>query len=207
MHIARHFVLLLLIFPLLIFIGCGCEQAPQLTPLKTNDVILAFGDSLTYGIGASKEQSYPARLQTLLSRQVVNAGISGEVSATGLKRLPGLLDQHQPRLLILCHGGNDILRRHDLKQTTKNLQQMIELAKSRGTEVVLVGVPQFGLFLSSAPFYEQLAEHNQLPIENDVLGEILKNHTMKADQIHPNGKGYQLLAQRIYALLQTSGAI
>lgn len=185
----------------------GCSDGAQLTPLKQDAVILAFGDSLTYGTGASKDQSYPALLQKMLSRTVVNAGIPGEISQKGLNRLPGLLQQHQPTLLILCHGGNDILRRINRKQTRQNLQQMIDLAKTSGTEVILIGVPQFGLFLSTAPLYKALAEENQLPLENDILGEILAKNNLKSDQIHPNSKGYQVMADRIHTLLKQSGAI
>jgi len=185
----------------------ACDQTPQLRPLPSDAVVLAFGDSLTHGTGASKKESYPAHLETLISRKVINAGIPGEISATGLKRLSILLQRQQPDLLILCHGGNDILRHYNLKQTKTNIQKMIDLAKNNGTDVVLIGVPQFGVFLSSAKLYQELAEQNQLPIENTVLSEILGKNKFKSDQIHPNAQGYTLLAERIQTLLQNSGAL
>ena len=191
----------------LLLLIAGCDTGDQLQPLTKNAVILAFGDSLTRGTGASIEQAYPARLQTMLSRTVINAGVPGEISKTGLKRLSGLLKRYQPELLILCHGGNDILRRNNQKQTKENLQQMIDLARSNNTQVVLIGVPQFGIFLTAAPFYEELAQTNALPLENDLLTDILGQNSLKSDQIHPNSKGYQVMADRIHALLQQSGAI
>lgn len=84
--------------------ACG-DDAPSISKLASDAVILAFGDSLTHGNGAKENESYPAVLQELTGRKVINAGISGEESEPGLNRLPGLLEQHKPQLLILCHGG------------------------------------------------------------------------------------------------------
>lgn len=95
----------------LLLLIAACDAGDRLQPLTKNAVILAFGDSLTHGTGASIEQAYPQKLQAMLSRTVINAGVPGEISQTGLKRLPGLLKKYQPELLILCHGGNDILRK------------------------------------------------------------------------------------------------
>ena len=192
---------------LLYFSISGCDQTPQLKPLGDDAVILAFGDSLTFGSGAKQEQAYPVQLQALVSRTVINAGIPGEITHTGLRRLPALLKQYQPDLIIICHGGNDILRRLNLQQTRSNIQQMIDISQAYGAQVILVGVPNFGLFLSSAEFYTELAELNHLPIENSVLPEILKNSSWKSDQIHPNAVGYSLLAERLAHLLRQSAAI
>lgn len=185
----------------------ACEQPPRLQRLADDAVILAFGDSLTAGTGATSEQAYPSQLQVMTARTVINAGIPGEVSQRGLRRLPGLLSRYQPDLVIICHGGNDILRRLNLQQTRDNIQQMIDLSRAHGAQVVLLGVPEFGLFLSSAEFYTELADDNHVPIENTVLGDILKQAAYKSDQIHPNAAGYRLLAQKLVALLKKSDAI
>jgi lysophospholipase L1-like esterase len=198
---------ILYVWPFIILLLISCDSGAPLKPLSKNAVILAFGDSLTYGTGAAREQAYPAHLQALISRTIINAGIPGEVSLSGLKRLPGLLKRHRPELLILCHGGNDILRRYDLKQTRENLQQMIDIARENNTQILIIGVPQFGIFLSAAPFYKKLAETNQLPLENEVLSMVLKKSSLKSDQIHPNAAGYKVLAEHIQALLKSSGAI
>ncbi len=185
----------------------GCDNTPKIKPLSDDAVILAFGDSLTYGTGAIKEQAYPAQLQSLISRTVINAGIPGEVSQSGLRRLPALLQQHQPDLIIICHGGNDILRRLNLQLTRNNIQRMIDISQSHGTQVILLGVPEVGIFLSSAEFYTELAEHNRLPIENTVLSDVLKVAAYKSDQIHPNAEGYSIIALRLVELLKDSDAI
>jgi len=197
------FLPLLFIF----FFVASCSDKAQLQALDTNATILAFGDSLTYGTGTSRDKAYPAILETLVNHKVINAGIPGEVSEKGLIRLPGLIKQYQPGLIIICHGGNDILRKLDLKKTKTNIQQMIQLAKANNSQVILIGVPEFGLFLQTLPLYQSLAEENHLPIDSDILGDILGKNKLKSDHIHPNTKGYQILAERIATLLKQSGAV
>ena len=196
----------LFIFTLLsTLISCG--DTAKLQPLDSNATILAFGDSLTYGTGTSRNNAYPAVLQRLTGRNIINAGIPGEISSKGLSRLPNLIQQYQPDLIIICHGANDILRKLDLNQTKHNLQQMIDIARDNNSQVILVGVPEFGLFLDTSPIYEMLAAENNIPIETDVLSDILSKNSLKSDHIHPNSKGYQILAEKIELLLQQSGAI
>lgn len=185
----------------------GCSDIEQMQPLKPNTNILAFGDSLTYGTGTSRDKAYPAQLAQLTGRNVINAGVPGEITNIGLIRLPGLIKRHNPELIILCHGANDILRKHDPDKISDNIQQMIDLANKNGSKVILIGVPEFSLILDSSPIYKNLAEKNQIPIENDVLGEIIGNNALKSDHIHPNAKGYRVLAEKIALLLKQSGAI
>ena len=185
----------------------SCSDHAKLVPLAPNTIVLAFGDSLTYGTGTSRDKAYPAVLESLIHYSVINAGVPGEISKKGLQRLGGLIDRYRPGLIIICHGGNDILRKLDIKQTSNNIQQMIDLARQNNSQVVLIGVPEFGLFLDSSPIYQQLADKNQLPIENDIVGDILGNNALKSDHIHPNTKGYQLLAESITALLRQAGAL
>nr|WP_305909554.1 GDSL-type esterase/lipase family protein [Methylomarinum sp. Ch1-1]MDP4522473.1 GDSL-type esterase/lipase family protein [Methylomarinum sp. Ch1-1] len=108
-----------ILFACFLMLLFGCEQPPQLNKLPTEAVILAFGDSLTYGTGASPQRNYPSVLSQLTGLQVINAGIPGEISRNGRKRLPDILDKQQPDLLILIHGGNDILRKIPLNKPRK----------------------------------------------------------------------------------------
>lgn len=197
------------IFLLLALCLSSCsDNKPTLSALDNDAVILAFGDSLTFGIGAnSKTESYPTVLSRLTGLQVVNEGISGEVTKHGLERLEDVLQSVKPDLVILCHGGNDIIRKLGKEQLKNNLKQMIVLIESTGAEVVLVGVPNFNLMLNVPKLYSELALEHELPIELKILPELERNPKMKSDQIHPNAQGYRLMAERIYTLLQSSGAI
>ncbi len=185
----------------------GCGQPAKLTPLAPAAVLLAFGDSLTYGSGANEEESYPAQLARLSGRRVVREGVPGEVSAAGLARLPGVLDKQRPQLLLLCHGGNDFLQRLPKERTAENLRAMIRLAKSRGVDVLLIGTPEPGFALAPAAFYAEIAKEFRIPYEGEVLGKILRDAGLKADQVHPNARGYRLMAERVYELLKKSGAV
>ncbi len=185
----------------------ACSEDAKLQPLNANASILAFGDSLTYGTGTSRDNAYPAVLSKLINRKVINAGVPGEISEKGLSRLSALIENHQPGLIIICHGANDILRKLNIHQTKINLQKMIDLARQNNSQVVLVAVPEFSLFLNPSPIYQELAEENHLPIANDILVDILSKNALKSDHIHPNAEGYQLLASNISLLLTTSGAL
>ena len=186
--------------------ACG-ESVPALPRLAPHDVVLAFGDSLTYGTGAERQESYPAVLSQIIDRQVINAGQPSELSEAGLKRLSGLLDHHQPALLILCHGGNDLLRRKPSAHAEENLRQMVFMARSRGIPVVLIGVPSPGLWLSAADFYEKIATDMGIPYQGEVLPEILGENGLKSDMVHPNSDGYRIMAESIAALLRKAGAV
>lgn len=179
----------------------GCDRTPPLPKLAGDAVVLAFGDSLTFGTGASAGESYPEVLQTLLGRRIVNGGVPGEVSAEGLARLPALLDANAPDLVILCHGGNDFLRRHPQGEVAANLRAMIELAQSRGAAVVLVGVPQLGLTVQPPDFYAELAKEFALPYEGEILHDLLTDRELKSDTIHPNAAGYRRMAEALQQLI------
>jgi len=185
----------------------ACSKGPQLPPLAADATVLAFGDSLTAGTGASEAESYPAVLAQLTGRRVVNAGIPGEVSTAGVARLPELLDRERPALLILCHGGNDLLARQSQQVIADNLRGMIRLARERGVAVVLLAVPTPDFSLSPPPLYAEVAKEFGIPVETKALTKILGKGALKSDHIHPNAAGYRQLAEAVAKLLQRSGAL
>lgn len=195
---------LLLVFALGI---TGCGERPKVARLPPEAVVLAFGDSLTFGTGADEGESYPAQLERLIGRRVVAAGVPGEATAQALERLPAALDEHAPRLLLLCIGGNDFLRRLGNAQAERNVRAMIELAKRRGVAVLLIATPEPGLLPAPPEFYARLAKELRVPYEADVITEVLKDARLKSDPIHPNAAGYRLIAERLAERLKQAGAI
>jgi acyl-CoA thioesterase I len=195
----------LVVCALLALVSCG--KGPQLPLLGPDDLVVAFGDSLTHGTGARDEESYPDVLATLIGRKVVRAGVPGEVTAQGVRRLAQALDTHRPKIVLLCLGGNDMLRRVNDESIVANLRAMIAAAQSRGTAVVLLGVPRPALFGGAATFYADLADEYGLVYESDVINTVLRDPALKSDPIHPNADGYRRIAEAIAALLKQRGAL
>ncbi|MGE6232885.1 GDSL-type esterase/lipase family protein [Aeromonas media] len=188
----------------LLLAACG---EPGFRPLAAGETILAFGDSLTEGRGVNPAQSYPSVLASLSGHPVINGGVSGELSRAGRARLPGLLAEHRPALVILLEGGNDILRGSGEGALKANLAAMIEAVQGSGAQVLLVAVPRKSLFADGAPLYGELAEQYGLVLDNDSLGELLRTPGLKSDAVHLNAQGYGALAERLHRLLQARGAL
>ncbi|WP_303721839.1 GDSL-type esterase/lipase family protein [Malonomonas rubra] len=192
---------------LLLLLLMACDRGQIFHQLRPNSVILTFGDSLTYGTGAEKGFDYPAQLQRLIARNVHNAGVPGEVSAEGARRLPAVLDEIEPDLVILCHGGNDMLQKLDKQQLKDNLRRMFEAVNQRGLPMVMIAVPRPGLLLSDADVYEDLAKELNIPLVDDVLGELLSDQQFKSDRVHLNDLGYGKLAEAVADKLIELGVI
>ncbi|MEN6318514.1 MAG: arylesterase [Syntrophaceae bacterium] len=202
---------IVLIFLLLAIITGGflaaCSSGTKLPHLASNAVVLAFGDSLTYGTGAEPTESYPTVLEKLIGRKVINAGIPGEVTSQGLSRLPEVLQKENPSLMLLCHGGNDLLRRLDQQNAANNIRSMIRLAQKRGVSVVLIAVPAPGVSLSPPSMYREIAQEFAIPCEEKIIATVLADGSLKSDYIHPNAAGYRRIAEALAALLKKSGAV
>ena len=201
-HAHRYFVALVAVVLL-----AACERAPTLPKLNTQDVIVAFGDSLTHGTGASTDDAYPAVLASLTGRTVINAGVPGDTTSSGLERLPAVLDEHKPRLVLLCLGGNDMLRKQPEAATENNLRLLVQTIRASGAEVMLIAVPEPKLFGGAPDFYGRIAKEMQLPLEDDIFSDVLKDNRLKSDPIHANAAGYRVVAERLADFLRDAGAL
>lgn len=174
----------------------ACSK-PTETALPNNTKVLILGDSLTQGVGASsKDVSYPSLLQQQSGWNVINAGVSGNTSAQALERLPALLEQHQPQLVVIGIGGNDFLQRISNSQTENNIRQSIVLSKKSGAKVLLIAVPELTLaaamgHLSDHAMYERLAQEQGVYLLEDAWSDILSDQALRADQVHANDAGYR----------------
>jgi acyl-CoA thioesterase-1 len=202
--LARHGLVSVLLIAAMA--GCG-QKGPRLAPVGPNDAIVAFGDSLTFGTGATEAESYPAVLAQLIDRKVVRSGVPGEMTAGSLVRLQEVIDENRPALVIVCLGGNDLLRRVDETDIVANLREIVKIIRASGSSVVLVGVPRPALITSAAPFYADLAKEFNLPYEGKIVTDVLYQRDLKSDPVHPNAKGYRRMAEAIAELLRRAGAV
>ena len=197
-----------IVVPLLaILFLAACDRAPTLPRLASHDVIVAFGDSLTHGTGASDDTAYPAVLASLSGRTVINAGVPGDTTESGLQRLPDVLAEYKPRLVLLCLGGNDMLRKQPEARTENNLRLLVQTIRASGANVVLIGVPAPKLFGGAPDFYARIADEMQLPLEQDAFNDVLKDNRLKSDPIHANAAGYRQVAERLNEFLKETGAL
>jgi lysophospholipase L1-like esterase len=117
------------------------------------------------------------------------------------------LNEYEPKLLVLCHGANDLLRSLSEEKAADNLRAMVRMARDRGIDVLLIAVPKFGAMRSPPTFYEDIATEFDIPIEKNTLDDIVRKRTLRSDTVHPNAEGYRLLAQAVAKRLQKSGAL
>ena len=176
-------------------------------------VVLFLGDSLTAGLGVETEEAYPRLLEAMLARdgitgvRIVNGGLSGSTSASGLARL-AWYDRIRPTLLFLALGANDGLRGLTLDEMRKNLTDVIVAARDRGMRVILAGMempPNYGKEYTDAfrRVYSDLADQFNLtliPFLLEGVGGVAAFN--QADGIHPNAEGHRRIADHVYPVLK-----
>lgn len=182
---------------LLLLAGCGAREVPQATHPGP---IVAFGDSLVYGIGSSGG-GFVRLLEQRLGQRIENLGVPGDTTADGLNRLDELLEL-DPSIVILLLGGNDVLQRVDPDRTFANLATLIERIQSQGAAVLLVGIRGSLLRDAFAASFEDLAERYGTAYVHDVLDDTFGVREYMADQVHPNDRGYAVIAERIAPVLE-----
>ena len=159
--------------------------------------IIAFGDSLTAGYGAAGGEDYPSGLAKLIGREVINAGVSGDTTDAALARLDADVLQHSPRIVIVGLGGNDFLRGAPIASTEANLRAIVKQIQASGAMVVLLGFNFPSLTASYGKMYARVASDEKCLLIPDLLDGIIGNPSLKSDEIHPNARGYALMAERI----------
>ncbi len=190
--------------------ACG-KRSPKPSALAADSTVLALGDSLTSGVGAEAAAAYPAVLQELTGWQIVNGGVSGDTTAQALARLPGLLQEHRPVLVIVGIGGNDFLRQMSATAAKDNIREICRTASAASAQVLLVAVPQFSLLtastgrLSDHPLYAKLADELKLPLHKNGWATVLSDASLRSDQIHANAQGYRQFAEGLAQQLRQSG--
>lgn len=210
----RRFLRQLLATPAALSVGlslAACRSSgPQGKAIAAGESVLALGDSLTHGVGASATQAYPHRLAEATGWHVTNAGVSGDTSAQALQRLPGLLQAHQPRLVIVGIGGNDFLRRQSASVAEQNIRAICQQCLDTGAQVVLVAVPALNLLaaagvLKDHRLYADIASDLPVALLEGAWSHILSDSSLRADQVHANAQGYAAFTEALLGALRDWG--
>lgn len=190
--------------------ACGGKPAE---PQPPGTVVLALGDSLTAGYGLDPAQAWPALLAEKTGWRIVNGGVSGDKASDALARLPALLDEHAPKLVLVALGGNDMLRRLPEEQTRASLARILELVRGHNAQPVLLATPKPSVagvvFQSLSPpdFYAEVARERKVPLIADAIAEVLSDPGLKLDQLHPNAEGHKVLAGKLFDALRKLGYV
>jgi len=182
----------------LIILG-GCAK-PEIRNLDAKgSAIVCFGDSLTFGYGASPGEDYPAVLSDLVDLPVVNSGVDGDTTFEALERLENDVLKRDPRLVIVEFCGNDFLKKVPRRNTVENLGIIIDRIQAHGAMVALVDISAGGVFLDEYRWdFKKLATEKKAIFIPAILNKIITSPAMKSDFFHPNARGYQLVAKRIH---------
>ena len=189
----------------------ACSRSAKLPAVPAGSVVLAFGDSVTYGTGASPGEDWPTLLAGMTGWRVVNGGVPGDTADGARGRIGPLLEEHRPALVIVEIGGNDFLRRRSQKAVKEDIRQILKVVRSSGAAAVLVAVPELSLLgavtrrPSDASLYAELGDEEKVPVISGVFSDILGQAELCSDQIHPNARGYQQMAAGIDTALKQVG--
>lgn len=184
----------------MIFMGSivGMLKDPEyknFPPTASGDWI-AFGDSLTEGLGAERGSDYPTVLGKELGVTIRNYGVSGDTTQDGLRRLNSALEV-QPRVVLLCLGGNDGLQVLPAERAFANLGKIIDAFQEQGAFVVLIGIRSATLQDTNSKGFEELAREKQVLYIPDMLRGVFGKNELMADYVHPNDAGYRKIAERL----------
>lgn len=178
----------------------GCSK-PEPVALG-GDNIICFGDSLTFGTGAARDQSYPAQLAEMIGRPVINAGIPGDTTARALQRLERDVLSQSPRLVLITLGGNDLRKGVAKEAAFRNLREIVEAIQARDALVVVGGLSLLFWDRGYEAEYEKLADETGALLVPDILGGIMGHEDLMHDTIHPNGAGYEIMAEKFYRAIK-----
>lgn len=191
----------------------ACGRKPDHSPLPPGSAVLAFGDSVTFGTGATPGEDYPSRLATISGWVVHNRGVPGDTAAGAASRLADALAETNPKLVIVEIGGNDFLQQHAEKEVKEDIRGILKRIKQAGIPVVLVATPRFSVVglasgsLPDAALYAELAKEEGVILIPNAFAKILTDPQLKADQVHPNAAGYRQLTDEIAESLRKTGLL
>ncbi len=166
-----------------------------------NETIVAFGDSLVQGIGASEGKDLFSQVAKLTGKRIINKGISGNTTSDGLNRIDDVLEL-KPGLVIVVLGGNDYLRQVPKEETFSNLRKIVTALQREGAVVIIAGVRGGIVSDHYEPEFEAVAEEYKTGYVPNILKGLIGREQYMSDAIHPNDAGYAIIAARIAPLIE-----
>lgn len=198
-------ILALIVIVALCWFFLSKDSAPNGACLLNGSEIITLGDSLANGFGVSENDSFAMQVPQMLGKSAIKRGINGEVSSELLKRIDSELQGKNPAAIIISIGGNDFLRKSDKVATAQNIEAIVRKTKAKTSCIVLLGVPDGilgGLVGGVSSLYYDIAKSQNVLLEKESMPKILKQHSLKVDEIHPNKDGHALIAQNIAELIK-----
>jgi acyl-CoA thioesterase I len=191
------FILSTSLFILIIFhAGCSGNNIANLESRGKN--IICFGDSITRGKGVNPDESYPAALAKMSSLPVINAGINSDISPEAVKRVQTDVLDNDPLLVIIEFGGNDYLNKVPLEETIGNIEAMVKAVQARGAMVAIADISNTIFMGEYNQELKRLSRKYRAIFIPRLLEGIVADPSLKSDAIHPNAKGYKIIAYRVY---------
>lgn len=189
----KTLVVIIFLFGIVTFTTLNKPEKPMV-----QKKIVAFGDSLVYGTGSTDGNDFVSQLSVMIGMPIINLGVPGNTTAQGLRRIDEVLEE-KPDVVILLLGGNDALQNVNQRITFENLGTIINILKTNGIEVLLLGVHGKAIFSDpySEPF-RNLAKDKNVGYVPDVLAGLLGNKSLMSDGVHPNDIGYEKIANKVF---------
>ncbi|UCG08178.1 MAG: arylesterase [Desulfobacterales bacterium] len=173
--------------------------SPGVGPHKSNyQTIICFGDSLTYGTGASQGMDYPSQLSQMLNKPVINAGVPGDTTGRALMRLERDVISKNPDIVLITLGGNDLKNGVSKDTAFHNLREIVESIQKQGATVIIGGLKFPLQDRGFGKGYQELADQTGAVLIPNIFEGIMGNRKLMSDPIHPNDAGYKMIAQQFY---------
>jgi lysophospholipase L1-like esterase len=190
----------LFIFILFLPLLCACTKKPLFHNSKAPDIV-AFGDSLTYGLGVSRDNAYPAVLSQLAGREIVNLGVSGNTAQQGAMRMHDI-GKSMPCMVLIEFGGNDLLQNRPMEETRKALEEIIDYVHGLNAMAVIVDTGGNYQMSRYTKMMKKLAKKKRALFIPGIMDGIFSDKSLKSDILHPNEKGYEIIANKVYEAIK-----
>ena len=192
----KKFILAVLLLAVIVYMSG--KKKPEIKNVdNTGANVVVFGDSLSYGYGAPRGQSYPDLIGHKISRSVINLGRNGETAVGAARRVEEVLEQN-PYMVLIEFGGNDFMRGVDFQQTVQAVSDMVDQVQSAGAVAVVVDTGGYYGMKKYSKAYQKLAKEKGAVFVKGILDGVFGKTALMSDQIHPNAKGYEIVADKVY---------